>query len=426
VAAETQEKSQQPQILGKPVFFVDTRPLNECSGFRHKRLCDGFTFTAGTACAYSCKYCYVETHVLKQKKVREILEQSGLPFNEISIRRTEPLRNLARQLTRVARGREDVEPLLPDGLQAKWGLHGEWSLDGRLPKYRNVESEGKVIYGSPLVDVAATRELADETTEICEMLLHSTNFNVRLLSKSPLLKDVAEELHRRLPDPDTGAKKRLILGFSTGTLDDGVARAIEAHTPSPTVRIRALHQLQDQGFRTYGMVCPVLPQANEDAYRQFAATAMRAIRADQCEEIWAEPLNLRAGKGGENPEEHEDSFTATLSALQTGNFNAEAELFRCVSTDRTQWEQYARSLFMALKDAAPRQNLAHLVVGEKAKAEQPNKLWFLHYPQSYASIRTFWSEQQPHGALLLGAVATRYNEQLADAAGQNAEIAVNA
>jgi hypothetical protein len=242
VMSETQEQSQQQRILGKPVFFVDTRPLNECSGFRHKRLCDGFTFTAGTACPYSCRYCYVHSQVLKLESVRNVAEQSGLPFNGVVIRRKEPLQKLARALTRAARKREEVEPLFSEELQGRWGLNGEWSVEGRLPKYCDAESDGRVLYASPLVDVAPNRELANETVEICEMIFRVTNFNVRLLSKSPLLNDVAEELHKRLPDPETGAKKRLILGFSTGTFDDAVARAIETGTPSPTARIRALHQ----------------------------------------------------------------------------------------------------------------------------------------------------------------------------------------
>lgn len=45
-------------ICGKPVHFVETTILNERSGFVHKRLCNGPTFSAGTACAFSCTYCY--------------------------------------------------------------------------------------------------------------------------------------------------------------------------------------------------------------------------------------------------------------------------------------------------------------------------------------------------------------------------------
>jgi len=44
---------------GKPVFDVPAKSvLNMESGFRHKLLCDGPTFTAGSACAYSCCFCY--------------------------------------------------------------------------------------------------------------------------------------------------------------------------------------------------------------------------------------------------------------------------------------------------------------------------------------------------------------------------------
>ena len=209
--------------------------------------------------------------------------------------------------------------------------------------------------------------------------------------------NVAEELHRRLPDPITGAKARVIFGLSTGTLDDQVALAIEPNAALPSLRLRALHWLQDNGFRTYGMLCPVLPQSNEAAYVEFAQLAMQAIRADQCEEIWAEPVNFRASdrQHANNPEEQQqlDSFNATLHALRTNGLDQQARLFEVVANDSAAWEQYCRTLFEALVNAAPGQNIQRLIVGEKANSDRPKKLWWLHYPRTYASIRDYWDGQ---------------------------------
>jgi hypothetical protein len=51
-------------------------------------------------------------------------------------------------------------------------------------------------------------------------------------------------------------KNRIIYGFSTGTPDDQLAAAFEQGTAKVSKRIAALHQLQDEGYRTYGMICP--------------------------------------------------------------------------------------------------------------------------------------------------------------------------
>jgi sulfatase maturation enzyme AslB (radical SAM superfamily) len=86
-------------ILGKPVFIHDVTPFNEHSAFEEKQLCDGYTFTAGTSCAYGCTYCYVESQVYKQNRVRQILDETGRAFEELVIRRANPLQRLALALT---------------------------------------------------------------------------------------------------------------------------------------------------------------------------------------------------------------------------------------------------------------------------------------------------------------------------------------
>lgn len=406
-----------PHILRKPVYWVDTHPINEDSGFIHKRLCDGPTFTPGTACAYSCKYCYVESMVLKQHAVASILKEAGHPFNRLVIRRREVLRNLAQDLTRKRRKSEQghvAETTLTPDLIQRWGLNGNWSLADRAPKYDGRDWDGKVIFGSPLVDVASTKVLAQETTEMCEMILRLTNLHIRLLSKSPLLAEVAKELHKRLPDDATGAKARVVFGFSTGTIEDKIARAIETHAPSPSARINALHWLQDNGFRTYGMLCPILPQKDAAAYTSFAQTAMEKIRADQCEEIWAEAVNFRVGSANDGKDQDQEqertSFKATLQALLNGGFTNQATLFETVANDPAAWESYSRTLFEVLASVAPYQSIPRLIVGEKMRAERPAKLWWLHYPRTFESIHDYWGNQQVRGALLMGAVMTRYRK----------------
>lgn len=187
---------------------------------------------------------------MKQSAVRNLLSTLGRPFNEVVIRRRNVLRNLAQDLTAPKGKRKSVilasDSLTPE-LVERWGLNNEWSVADRRLKYTGQKWAGKGIFGSPLVDIAATKELAMETVEMCEMILRLTNLDIRLLSKSPLLESVvAVELAKRLPDAETGAKARVIFGFSTGTLRDEVARAIEGSVPSPSTRFKALHRLHPQ------------------------------------------------------------------------------------------------------------------------------------------------------------------------------------
>ena len=91
-------------IHGKPVFIVPASTvLNLGSGFRHKLLCDGLTFTGGTACVYSCKFCYVIAIVRKNKWVQAAMRQTGLDFRDIIIRREDPVGKLRKSL--MSRGK---------------------------------------------------------------------------------------------------------------------------------------------------------------------------------------------------------------------------------------------------------------------------------------------------------------------------------
>ena len=159
--APEQDSPSAQKIMGKPVIETNTRILNLDSGFQHKHLCDGPTFSAGTACAYRCSYCYVETIVGTKPFVTSLL--GGNKFQDVVIRRKEAVTRLRNEL-RTASGR----------LKFKGGTYEAARASGKP----------KVCYGSPLVDIAASNELATETAEMVQVLLNDTDWDVRLLSKS--------------------------------------------------------------------------------------------------------------------------------------------------------------------------------------------------------------------------------------------------
>lgn len=319
--------------LGKPVFQIAPgKVFNLKSAFTEKKLCDGGTFTLGLLCHFSCSFCYVEQLLSRHPAIGKICQEYGLPPGNIVIEKKDALSTLQRQLVN-SRG---------------------------LPRYADPHDR-RVVFASPLVDVAATTDTARQTVAACRMILENTHWQIRLLSKSAALRLVAEDLKEH--------RDRVIYGLSTGTFDDRLAAAFEKHTSSPTARLRTLYWLQDHGFRTYAMICPSLPQTD---YAAFALTAAEKVRIDRCEHVWAEVLNLRGG-----------SLAKTCHQLRRGGFEDAADRLYQVSHDRVAWETYARETFLAHAAVVP-----------------PDKLRFLQYVQ--INQLSWWTNQRNRGAILLG------------------------
>jgi DNA repair photolyase len=326
---------------GKPVAFIDTkRILNTDSGFGEKLLCDHLTFSTGTSCCYKCRFCYVKSIMARSPNVKAVLASKDVAFEDVVIRRSDAIEILRSQL-----------------LDSK----------GR-PKYSD-PSDRRVIYASPLVDVAGNLELVRETIEACNLILEFTHWDIRLLSKSTFLPRVAAGI------PSKWAR-RVVYGVSTGTLNDEIARAVEEDAPIVSKRIESLRELQDAGLRTFGMICPSLPQRSRSAYDEFSREAMTRLRAERLEHIWAEPINVRG-----------ESFHQTEAALRGAGFHLEAAELEKVSSDSATWERYARDTFEAHVRHAPQ-----------------GKLRFLQYVR--ASNIEWWRSRISDGAVLLGA-ATR-------------------
>ena len=319
---------------GKPVYTVPAKTvLNMKSDFAHKLLCDGITINPGSACVYRCSYCYVESMMNKNALVQQVKEQSGLPFKDVAVRRENAVGILKKQLTDRYGQSKFFEP-----------------------------TDRRTVFISTTVDPAGNMELARETAEICNVVLDLTNWQIRLLSKSPLLIKIADAIPEKW-------RHRIIYGFSTGTLNDGIARSIEVGTPLVSKRIAALHELQNRGLRTFCMMCPILPQENAAVYAQQVA---QRLHLKHCEHVWAEVLNVRGA-----------SMKKTCDALRAAGQERPAKLLEAVSNDRELHEQYSRETFLALSEVIP-----------------AGKLRFLQYVRK--DTRNWWVTHEHRGAVLLG------------------------
>ena len=329
-----------PQMNGKPKFEIIVKSvLNFRSAFGYKLMCDYLTFSLGSACVAACAYCYVESMLRKLKAVQQLLltlDRLGLKFEDVVIVRFDGLRILTEQLT------------------------------VRKPAGLNLGIK-RVVYTSPLVDPALNPELADQTLEACMIIMELTNWDVRILSKGNFLRRIAEKLPERF-------HQRVIFGHSTGILDD-VGDAIEEGTASLVRRVGDHCWLQGNGFRTFAMLCPILPVEDADEY---VARLVAMVGIERCEHAWAEVINLRG-----------ESMHRTIRALGKPEFAADADRVKSISGKNSEaWEAYARRTFEAC-----------------AKYIPAEKLRFLQY--ATAQTMEYWAAQRARGAVLLGAGAER-------------------
>jgi DNA repair photolyase len=319
---------------GKEWFTVPSATiLNMGSGFIHKDLCKAGTVSDGSACPFSCTYCSVGATMFRSPQTR-ILRLLNIDHGDAVIRRLEPVPTLRAQLT----------------------------FRNGTPRYLD-PNDRRVVIISPIVDPLASEELLEETLELILLVFKLTNWLVRILTKSMLVRKLAERIPKEYRD-------RMIYGLSIGILDDDMAKVVEKLTSPPTLRLKAYHELQRQGLRTYSMHCPILPQVD---YKAYAERLAASVNWEADEHIWAEALNSRG-----------DSNEKTITALRSAGFQDQANLLAEATSSRTAWEfSYNRPLFEALAAVCP-----------------PGKLRFLVYAGD--QDRDHWLGCRDRGAVVLG------------------------
>ena len=330
---------------GKPILYHEGSILTKGSAFVHKRLVTepGWTLNLGDRCVFGCAYCYENYDVWARSRMKKVPGLDGGDLCGVVVRRKDAINKLRQQLQK------------------------EIPYAQRYPG----TPEKTVVFTATHVDPAPNMELATESAEAITLICENTDWDVRILSKSNLL----PELVKMVPEK---FKRRMILGVSTGTLEDDLAKSFEKGSPLVSQRIESLHWLQDNGYRTFGMICPSLPmEGDQEVYDKFSKDICEAIRVDQCEHVWAEVLNTRKYSG-------QDSTTDTIQALRDAGYNAEADTVERIFTvgNETAWDDYARKTFEAHTKKIP-----------------PDKLRFLQYPSKEAA--SWWKEREAKGAILL-------------------------
>jgi DNA repair photolyase len=125
------------------------------------------------------------------------------------------------------------------------------------------------------------------TRAILERLAGYEGLSIGIITKSPLITRDSDVLQR------LAARSDLEVYVSLITVDAGLIRKVEARSPSPAVRLRALRRLTGAGINAGLIVAPILPGITDD--RPHLEAVFKAARDAGARFVHAGPLRLYAG-----------------------------------------------------------------------------------------------------------------------------------
>lgn len=300
--------------------FIDVpsiaTPIKQSPGFDKKELADRKLDIMGR-CEFQCSYCSSDTgnylRINQERFATATEAQTGV-------------RRLHTEDPAISFRWTDFEARLDEQLRTK-RTDGLWGA-------------GETLVFSQLTDgFSPTAVATGLTRRTLDKVLARTGFRIRVLTKSAIVGTKPwVEFFKLHPG-------RFVVGLSIGTLDDAWAHRVEVGTSSPSARVRALHRLQDAGIATYGMLCPVFPDALND---RGVERLVQAIRPDRCETVWSEPYNDRA------------NWRAVAAGYEEGSLaRASIEEMFSGAGSRKNWSDYASRLYVRVHGALAKHGAAH-------------------------------------------------------------------
>ena len=265
--------------------------LVESPRFQRAGLAD-LTFNTDAICVCNCTYCFGPSLGIKHRAVQEIMN-SGMGTDIFGMTRTKE--NLLECLHR------DLEKIGSD--------------------------DQRTVLISPVSEPLATSDHLDKTSSAVHLIMEKSNLNVRLISKSPLICDLAALLEEY--------KNRILYGLSIGTTRPEIVDCLEKFTAPLGERIRILRDLQDNGYRTYGYLSPVspidLPKVSD---------LLDQINPEACERVFVESLNIKGL-----------ILAKTCGELRNAGFEDEALTLEQTfgNGDQRAWRDFCMDLFVSFQ-----------------------------------------------------------------------------
>ncbi|ACQ93019.1 Radical SAM domain protein [Tolumonas auensis DSM 9187] len=141
------------------------------------------------------------------------------------------------------------------GHKEPWGEFVDVKINAAelLQKEINKKKKAKV-WISGVCDPYQPLEAKYELTRKCLQILAQNDWPVVIQTRSPLVLrdiDIIKEA------------KHFEVGFSITTADDEIRKLFEPHAPSIMERLNSLAELHQSGIRTYAMIAPILPGAED-------------------------------------------------------------------------------------------------------------------------------------------------------------------
>jgi DNA repair photolyase len=141
------------------------------------------------------------------------------------------------------------------GHKEPWGAFVDVKINAPDLLRKEITKKKKgTVWVSGVCDPYQPLESKYRLTRQCLEILVDHDWSVVVQTRSPLV----------LRDMDVLKKgKDFEVGFSVTTADDGIRRIFEPNAPSIQERIDALGVLHGEGIRTYAMIAPMLPGAED-------------------------------------------------------------------------------------------------------------------------------------------------------------------
>jgi DNA repair photolyase len=231
---------------------------------------DFWSINPYVGCEFGCTYCYARyahRYVVERAHDRGVL--SDEEFRDF----------------RGARGWEAFERRI----FVKEHLLGV--LDSDLRRYfRSAHSTGvmaPIVIGTATDPYQPAERRFRMTRAILERLAGYEGLSIGIITKSPLILRDVDMLQRLAARSDVEVYISLI------TVDAPLIRRVEARSPTPAVRLRALNRLTSAGINAGLIVAPILPGITDD--RSHLEAIFKAARDANARFVHAGPLRLYTG-----------------------------------------------------------------------------------------------------------------------------------
>ena len=198
-------------------------------------------------------------------------------------------------------------------------------------------------------------------------LLSEPGWTVRILTKNAAVADDFDLIEQH--------KDRVLFGMSLTGDNADILSVVEPNASPLPERMKTMQRAHDLGFRTYGMLCPLMPGIADDPKQ--IDELVRFVKACGAEEVFAEAVNPR-GPGLE----------LTQKALEEADYQTEASAIERIRQE-VNWSPYSADLVANVQEAM-------------RKHEMIDKLRLLLYPLDLTDEDKKRVREDDQGVIWLG------------------------